>query len=92
MADSKPKITEVWGRIRSLEGELFVTKTGKEFTYSIEGFGLRPSRTDYTISRSNFQTALELAPLGGPGEINDLVRGPSYVWAILHDARIRKGW
>jgi hypothetical protein len=36
----------------------------------------------------NVAKAYELAPLSGPGEINKLVRGSSYVYAILHDERI----
>ncbi len=29
-------------------------------------------------------------PVEGPGRINDLVRGPAYIWAILNDNRIVK--
>jgi hypothetical protein len=50
---------------------------------------LYPSRTAYRISQSEFRKAHEMMPIKGPGEISQLVRGPSYVWAILHDPRIR---
>jgi hypothetical protein len=32
-----------------------------------------------------------MLPINGPGEIGEIVRGPSYVWAILHDRRISEG-
>lgn len=83
-------LEEVWGRIVALEGEEFRTKTGMPFTFEISGDVFRPSRTKYNISRSDFGRALELVPFDGPGEINDLVRGPAYVWAVLHDQRVRR--
>jgi hypothetical protein len=49
-----------------------------------------PSRTDYGISKAEFGKALALVPFDGPGVISDTVRGPSYVWAVLHDKRVRK--
>jgi len=81
-------IDKVWSRIKSHEGETFTTKTGLEFSYSVSGEVLRPSRTEYNLPKSEFEKALPLVPFNGPGVINDLVRGPAYVWAILHDARI----
>ena len=85
---SKPSIDQVWTRIRSLAGEIFHTKTGEPFTYSVDGNNLVPSRTEYTISQGDFGKALALVPLDGPGQINDIVRGPAYIWGILHDARV----
>jgi hypothetical protein len=35
-------------------------------------------------------SAYRHVPLEGPGELAGLVRGQSYIWAILHDTRIRK--
>jgi hypothetical protein len=81
--------TSIWKRIKSLEGESFKTRRGLEFTYEISDDVLYPSRTSYRISQSEFQKAYDLMPIKGPGEISQLVRGPSYVWAILHDPRIR---
>ena len=89
MATRQQIIDEVWARIKSHEGEKFETRTGKTFTYHIDGEIFHPSRTEYNISKRNFEIALELVPLDGPGIINNLVRGPAYVWAVLHDHRIR---
>lgn len=83
-------IDEVWDRLSSLAGETFQTKTGKPFTFSISGEVLRVSRTEYNLSKGNFAKVIEITPFDGPGTINNLVRGPSYVWAILHDVRVRK--
>ncbi|GGY04181.1 hypothetical protein GCM10007160_34800 [Litchfieldella qijiaojingensis] len=72
------------------KGQDFETKTGKPFTYDIVGDVFHPSRTDYNISKADFRKALALVPFDGPGEINTIVRGPAYVWAVLHDKRIRR--
>lgn len=82
MADTKT-IEQVWLRIRSHEGEEFKTKSGLSFTYSVTGNSLTTDRTEYPIHIGQFALALELVPLDGPGEINRLVRGPTYIWAIL---------
>ena len=47
-----------------------------------------PDRTGYPLHVSQFRLAHDRMPLSGPGEINRLVRGPAYVFAILTDARI----
>lgn len=90
MSTSKLSIDDLWSRLRSLEGHDFETKTGKPFTYEISGDVFHPSRTKYNVSKSEFRKALALVPFDGPGVINRTVRGPAYVWAVLHDGRIRK--
>ena len=82
-------IDDVWKRICALEGEMFQTKTGRPFTFTVSGDVLRVSRTDYNLSKGNFAKGLEAAPFDGPIAVQNLVRGPAYVWAILHDARVR---
>ena len=47
-----------------------------------------PDRTSYPLHVSQFRLAYDKMPLRGPGEINRLVRGPAYVFAILTDSRI----
>lgn len=84
-----PSFDEVWARIVGHAGQPFQTITGLEFTYEVEGNALRTNRTDYLLTLGNVETAFNRVPIGGPGEINQLVRGPAYVWAILHDQRIR---
>lgn len=87
---SKLSIDELWSRLKKFQGEDFETKTGKAFKYEISGNVFRPNRTEYRISQREFRKALALVPFDGPGDINNTVRGPAYVWAMLHDRRIRK--
>jgi hypothetical protein len=87
----KRSFEKVWNSIVVCEGQLFQTVRGLPFTYKIRGNALVPSRTEYQISKSDFEKAFELVPFPGPGKISNLVRGPAYVWAILHDRRISSG-
>lgn len=79
----------VWGRLKKRQGQAFETKKGRPFTYEIVGDVLHPSRTSYNISKREFGKALPHVQCDGPGAISDLVRGPCYVWALLHDKRVR---
>jgi hypothetical protein len=79
----------VWTRIQACAGQEFRTKRGLPFVYRVVGSSVIPDRTDYPIHVSQFQKAYDLMPLSGPGEINSLVRGPAYVYAILTDWRTR---
>jgi len=84
---------EIWSRIAEHAGETFHTIPPRslEFTYSVDRNGFYPSRTVYRISKEDFRTAYQMVPIKGPGVINNIVRGPSYVWAVLHDQRISLG-
>jgi len=86
-----PRFEEIWRRIVDHAGETFHTITGLEFTYKVDADAFYPSRTDYRIARANFEKAYELVPIDGPGRISWIVRGPSYVWGVLHDQRISRG-
>jgi hypothetical protein len=77
----------MWQRILRYEGAEFKTKTGLPFTYRIDGSQLIPDRTGYPLHVSQFRLAYGQLPLRGPSEINNLVRGPAYIYAILTDAR-----
>lgn len=85
-----PSIDEVWRRIEGNEGETFHTKRGLPLTYSVAGRTLTTSRSDFPLSATDFAKALELVPIESLARINSLVRGPAYIWAILHDPRIRQ--
>jgi hypothetical protein len=87
-----PSFDEVWSRIRGCAGQEFHTKTGVKFTYRVEGAAVIPDHTGYPIHVSQFQKAYALMPLRGPSELNRLVRGPAYVYALLTDVRTRHGW
>ena len=86
-----PPFELIWGRIVALQGEQFATITGLPFTYQVEGDALYPNRTDYRLSRRDVETAYGMVPISGPGVINRTVRGPAYIWAILHDSRVAQG-
>lgn len=86
----KSSFVEIWKRIIAFENKEFKTISKLPFTYRINGNSLCPSRTEYNISKSDFEKAFDLVPIDGPGKINKLVRGPAYVWAILQDERISK--
>jgi len=88
---NKSPFKEVWSRISNHAGETFHTKTGLEFTYATDKDSFYPSRTQYWISKQDFKDAYQLVPFKGPGVINNLIRGPAYVWAVLHDPRISLG-
>lgn len=91
MTNGHPPFDAVWRRILASEGEQFETIRGLPFTYEITGDIFISSRTQYNISRSDFDRAYEHVPSEGPGGISNLVRGSAYIWALLHDRRIRRG-
>ncbi len=94
----------IWDRIVNLEGQNFETKTGKPFKYSIyDSTTIWVVRDGHRINQSlvigNFEQVyyyMQIGPITGPGEINKIaiskgdtqVRGPAYVWALLHDHRV----
>ena len=79
----------IWNSILAHSGEVFHTKTGLPFTYNIVDNCVIPDRTNYPLDISNFKKAADLPQMEGPGQISNLVRGPSYVFAILTDERIK---
>ena len=81
---------EVWGRIEQYAGAEFRQKRGGVFTYEVVGNLIVPDRTDHRFARSQVEEAYHRMPVEGPGRLNDL-RGPSYLFAILMDDRIRQG-
>ena len=82
-------IDTVWSRIKAHEGEVFQQIRGKEYTYIIVGSALIPKGINQNIPKSHFEQALDLLPLQDTVPIQHL-RGPSYIFSILMDPRIRK--
>ena len=91
MSSKTQTFNDVWNRIIRFKGEEFETKTHLPFTYEIKGKVFRSNRTEYNISKSDFEKAFAQVPLDGPGKISGTVRGSAYVWAVLHDKRVSKG-
>ena len=82
--------TFVLQRIRALAGEEFQTTTGLPFTYRFdEADRFCTSRTNYPTPVRNLEAAYALVPSDGPGTWNRSIRAPAYVWAVLHDPRVR---
>lgn len=95
---------QVWDRICSLQGQRFETKTRRPFSYSVTSKATvwieRDGRIiNQSLAKSNFTqvySMMQNGPLIGPAEMKrrairrgeSQVRGPSYVWAILHDRRV----
>jgi len=81
-------IDRVWASINANAGQEFHLKQGKPFSYHVYGGAVVPSTVNRALPRGDFAKALERQPLTGPGALQDL-QGPSYIWAILTDIRIR---
>lgn len=82
-------IDAVWARIKSLESEKFHQIRGKEFTYTVIGSAVIPEGINQNITKKEFEKALKLLPLENTVPVQHL-RGPSYIYAILMDKRIRR--
>jgi hypothetical protein len=86
----KPSIDTIWQRISAHAGETFQQIRGGEFTYVGESSHIKPDRTNQQIPRGHFEEALGLVPLENAVPVQHL-RGPSYIFAVLMDPRIRQG-
>jgi hypothetical protein len=81
----------IWNRILKYEGEVFRQLRGKEFTYNVVGNSIVPSTTNRNIHIGQFEKALSFLPLDGTKDIQHL-QGPSYIYAILMDNRVRDNY
>lgn len=79
----------IWSRIKANEGNNFHQIRGKQFSYTVVGAAVVPSSTSQNIPRTHFEQAYRLLPLESTVPVQHL-RGPSYLYAILMDKRIRK--
>jgi hypothetical protein len=82
------RVDEVWRRIAAHEGDTFRQVRGQSFTFTLDGKVLRPSTVNQNLSQATFEKALARVPLRSTSDVQDL-RGPSYLYAILMDPRIR---
>jgi hypothetical protein len=81
----------VWRNILAHAGEQFFTKRGIAFRYTVDGNAIVPEHTGYPLHMSQVRLAVDRWPVSGPGQLNDIVRGPSYLYALLADERIMAG-
>ncbi len=79
----------IWARIDSHAGERFVQIRGGEFTYEVASGYVVPDRTNRRLPKSNFEEVFGLVPLKNTVQIQHL-QGPSYIYAILMDKRVRE--
>ena len=79
----------IWQRIKDRESERFIQIQGRDFTYVVAGNSIAPDRTNQNIPRAHFEKASRLLPLENTVPLQDL-RGPSYIYAVLMDDRIRE--
>lgn len=77
-----------WAKVQLHSGETFSTVSGKEFRYEARESGVEMLTTNRLLPRSDFEKAFARMPVGGPGALQDL-QGPSYIYAILTDPRLR---
>lgn len=83
-------IDAVWLRIRMHEGSTFHTKQRVPFTYKVRSDDcLQCSKGTELLYRHHFEKALPILPVHYVNELPANTGGESYVWAILHDKRIR---
>ncbi len=90
MSEKNITFDVVWKRIKAHSGEEFFQIRGGKFTYQIKNEQVIPNRTNHQFSRSSFEEAFQLVPLPNTVPVQHL-RGPSYIYAILMDERIRLG-
>lgn len=82
-------IEELWGRLNQFEDEEFTQIRGGTFRFMITDTALFPDRTAWQIPRKHFAEALQFVPLTNTVAVQHLF-GPSYLYALLMDRRIRK--
>lgn len=78
----------VWARIIAAEGQVFTQIRGRIFIYEIISGSIVPSTTNRRLPMTDFKKAFSLVPLKNTAQIKNL-QGPSYIYAIMMDSRIR---
>ena len=79
----------IWQRIKRHSGDTFTQIRGGQFTYEATEAAIIPDRTNQNLPRVHFEEASKLLPLETTKPVQHL-RGPSYIFAILMDRRIRQ--
>lgn len=79
---------DIWNRIIKHQGETFYTIRKLGLKYEVRDDKIYHNRTKPPILKSDFKRIYEKFPIEKPSEIQGLVRGSAYVYAILSDERI----
>ena len=83
-------IEQVWRNVKAHEGETFFTKTGKKFTYHMTDRLVVLENTNRNIPIGNFEKAIGIANPSVVAFQKMNLQGPSYIYGIITDERIRK--
>lgn len=87
----KMDFEKIWNNIVSCQGQTFYKIGGQPFTYIVDGSAIIPNCAKQRLTKANFaKCAEDIIGSAGPGAFSNLVRGSSYVWAILNDDRIKQ--
>jgi hypothetical protein len=79
-----------WQRVAANAGAMFTTTTGIEFTYTVVSNSVCPDHVNQKIGRAQFEKCAKMLREGSSAtDINNGVRGSSYVRAILEDRRVQ---
>lgn len=81
-------MSKIWEKVVQHQGEIFQTVTGLEFTYRVSGEKVIHTRSKATLSKRDFETAVIINPQKA-FDLHNSVTGPSYVYAIITDDRIK---
>lgn len=91
---TESEFERVWKSIMRHAGEDFATTTGLSFRYRLTGDSVwierGGSKINRALSKGQFAKAWARWPVAGPVELQDL-QGPSFLFAILDDARAWEG-
>lgn len=91
-------ISDVWKRIQEHEGEIFKTKRGISFTYTVKEDMIIPhpekaSKRHYfdevmRFKKTHVEKAITRIPIKSYNELRDFLGIPTWLYAILTDTRI----
>ena len=85
-------IEEVWKLLKKYEGEEFYTVSRNlPFVYKfVSDNTIKPNRTNYNLSKANFEKAIKIMPVEDVSDVNQRIRGASYIYVILNDMRFQR--
>ena len=89
--DENQEFDRIWEKIVLHQGKAFRTVRGKEFTYKVVDNDVYPMHIiSGHATKEGFRKAFYIDNIQGPGQLSaEGIMGPSYVYAILTDSRIK---